>query len=557
MLECMSDHDTVMLRAIAERRGVEPGTSHQPDLAAQIAEALLDPASVAEALDWLSEREREAIDALLVHGGRMRLHRFEQLAGPIRRFGPGSLAREAPWRSPVSAAEGLWYRGLISRSFAEEGGIAVEFAFIPSDLRPLLPPPSTSASSFDVPRAEDPFRAAPGDPSAIDDVCTLLALAYAGALAQHEGQMADAAVQQAQAQLLDPDRERLAFLYHTMQSAGLVQARGRAVHFVRDRARDWLSQSRPQQLRVLQEAWRGDNSWNDLWHVPSIHCEETGWHNDPVAGRASAVELLGRCPGDAWLSIEGFVDAVRAQAADFMRPDGDFDSWYIRDARSGAYLMGFEYWAQVEGALLTYLLTGPLHWLGLISLGYREGWEKPTAMRITPWGAAFLGRSHAALDELPLQAARVSPDGVVTIPRTAPLSDRIQLARIAEWRASGQDYVYALTPTSVGLALGDGIEVARIERFLMRISDESVPAAALARMRSWASRFGQVRLRRATILETQNPQVMQELRADGRIRPFLRHALSPTIAVVREADWRTLIQELHRLGYLPQIIEHG
>ena len=143
-LECMLDYDTVMLRAIAERRGIDLATSHQPEMAAQVAAALLDADSLSETLDWLTTGERQALDALVVHGGRIRLHRFEQLAGPIRRFGPGSLAREAPWRDVVSAAEGLWYRGLISRGFAEEGGVAVEFAFVPSDLRPLLPPPRMS-----------------------------------------------------------------------------------------------------------------------------------------------------------------------------------------------------------------------------------------------------------------------------------------------------------------------------------------------------------------------------------------------------------------------------
>ena len=64
-----------------------------------------------------------------------------------------------------------------------------------------------------------------------------------------------------------------------------------------------------------------------------------------------------------------------------------------------------------------------------------------------------------------------------------------------------------------------------------------------------------MRLRSVVVLETQNPQVMHELRADARIRAFLRHAISPTMAVVRRADWKTLIQELHRAGYLPEIVD--
>ncbi|MBN1135997.1 MAG: helicase-associated domain-containing protein, partial [Anaerolineae bacterium] len=226
----------------------------------------------------------------------------------------------------------------------------------------------------------------------------------------------------------------------------------------------------------------------------------------------------------------------------------------IRDARSGEYLTGFEHWDRVEGALLVYLLSGPLHWLGVVSCGYKEGWEKPSSFFISPWGAAFLDLAGAPPDDLPPHPASISPDGVVTLPRETPLNDRFQLARIAEWRSSGAEYVYALTPMALGRVLSMGIEVDRIERFLLRISDGNVPAAALVRLRSWAERYGLVRLRRVAILETRTPQLMAELRVHERIRGYLRQPVSPTMVLVRESDWGLLIQELHRAGYLPEIL---
>lgn len=554
-LECLSDYDTVLLRAIAERRGVEPSTAHQPEMASEIATAILTPESVAEALAWLSTVEREALDLLIANGGRMRVHRFEQRAGPIRRFGPGRLAREAPWRSPVSAAEGLWYRGMIGRGFAEEAGTTIEFAFVPSDLRPLLPPPEVRPAPFAVPEVDAPHRAAPGDGSAVDDLCTLLSLAYAGELSQADGRLAPDAVERAAPRLLDRDADRAQFLYHLALATDLLSTQGRGVQLARERARTWLGQPRGEQLRLLQEAWRDDGEWNDLWHVPSIRCEETGWRNDPVAGRAALLELVGHCTEATWLSIPGFVETVRAQAVDFLRPNGDFESWYIRDARSGAFLTGLENWEHVEGALLAWVLAGPLHWLGAISLGYREGWEKATAFRLTPSGVAFLRGLGPPPDAVPTGKAHITPDATVALPRTASLSDRFQLARIAEWRASGSEYVYAVTPASLGHALSAGVELARIERFLARISENEVPAAALARLRAWASRYGDVRMRHVAVLETRSAQVMAELRAHERIHPYLRQALSPTMAVVRASDWDALIRELHRAGYLPEIAE--
>jgi len=555
--ECLADHDTTLLRAIAERWGIDYSTNQQPEMIQELVAAMLQPEAIHETLEWLTGEERTILDTLVINGGRMRIHRFEQQAGQIRRFGPGSLAREAPWRSPASAAEGLWYRGLIARGFAEEADTVVEFAFVPSDLRPLLPPPQIVQDPFEVPSAPDPHSMRLGTPAAIDDVCTILSLAYSGTLSRHDGQLSETAMTTLQAQALDPDPARLAFLFDLARSASLLRVQGRMVQMAREQARGWLQEERARQLRVLQEAWRGNVDWNDLWHVPSIRCEPTGWHNDPVAGRAAVLDLVRRCPPDTWLSIPGFVEAVKDQAADYLRPDGDFESWYIRDSRSNEFVMGFEHWERVEGALLTYCLTGPLYWLGIVSLGYPEGWEKPAAFRITVWGAAFLGLPFASLQDLPPQPASITPTAAITIDREASLYDRFQLARIAEWQQSDPAYVYAITPVSLEQALGSGVQLEQMERFLNRISQDTVPEQALERIRSWTSRYGIVRLRRAVLLEARSPQTMSELRRHGRIKGYLRQSLSPTMSLVRASDWDALRNELHRAGYLPEIIEHS
>jgi hypothetical protein len=390
----------------------------------------------------------------------------------------------------------------------------------------------------------------------IDDVCMLLSVVHAG---EGFGPLRNGIHTEATELLsrcfLDGSPDRIGFVSHLAASAGLVRVEGKAWRLRREQARLWLGKSRAEQLREFQETWLGDSSWNDLCHVPSLRCEETGWRNDPLVARKAVVDSLRRAAADVWMSISGFVDAVRAEAPDYARPDGDFESWYIRDARSGEYLTGFEHWDRVEGALLVYLLTGPLHWLGVVSLGYKEGWDKPSAFHLTPWGGAFLGLSDCSMQDLPCRPALVGPDGTITLAREFPLRDRFQLARIAEWRSSGAEYVYALTPAVLGRALSEGIEIERIERFLSRISQGHVPAASILRLRHWAQRYGHVRLRRAVILETRTPQTMAELRTMERVKGYLRQAVSPTMAVVREGDWDPLVQELYRAGYLPEIVE--
>lgn len=549
------NYDPTLLRAIAERRGIELSTDPEQDRVRDLASALLRPESVNETLAWLAEKERQALEALLESDGRMRAHLFAQRFGEIRRFGPGSLVRQAPWRAPISAAEGLWYCGLIGRAFAQDADAVVEFVFIPSDVRPLLPALSAHDQGFSVPEAGPPHAVSVGDLALIDDLCTMLSLARERQLNLRRGRLAPDSVALLQERFLVADEARIEFLSHLAQSGGFVQLAGRALGLSRERVQRWLGEPRLGQLAALQAVWRADDEWNDLWHVPDIRCEETGWRNDPLRARHTVLELLGHCSSGRWYSLEGLVTAVREHFPDYARPDGDFQTWYIRDARTGEYLTGFEHWDQIEGALLAYLVSSPLHWLGVVSLGYREGWSKPSVFQITSWGAAFLGIAHAPLSEPPHQPALVRPDGSVHLAREAPLRDRFQLARIADWRASGAEYVYAITAPSLARSLGAGIEVARIERFLARISGGPVPAAMLARLRGWAERYGQVSMRRVTILETRGASVMSQLRRHERIHGYLRQALSPTMALVRESDWPRLIKELYRAGYLPEIIQ--
>ena len=63
------DHDTVLLRAIAERRGVELGGGALDAKAKALAAALLDPDSVAETLEWLNRRGARSIRGLAVQRG--------------------------------------------------------------------------------------------------------------------------------------------------------------------------------------------------------------------------------------------------------------------------------------------------------------------------------------------------------------------------------------------------------------------------------------------------------------------------------------------------------
>jgi hypothetical protein len=94
--------------------------------------------------------------------------------------------------------------------------------------------------------------------------------------------------------------------------------------------------------------------------------------------------------GRPYWSLEAFVDGVRQNHPDFQRPAGDYDSWYLREEASGEFLRGFKRWDAVDGALLRFVICGPLHWLGIVDLAAPEVGKQPSAFRFTAWASALL-----------------------------------------------------------------------------------------------------------------------------------------------------------------------
>ena len=150
--------------------------------------------------------------------------------------------------------------------------------------------------------------------------------------------------------LLKQDDNRLAFLFGVGLSADLVETQGGKAYPKRAEARRWLSLPRAAQVQALAEGWRGGIAYRDLWHVPGLYPEPGGELDeyDPAVARDNALELMGTIvPKQEWWLLEDFIQSIKETDADFQRPGGDYESWYIRN-ENGDYLKGFESWDAVR-----------------------------------------------------------------------------------------------------------------------------------------------------------------------------------------------------------------
>ncbi|MCC6804214.1 MAG: hypothetical protein IT319_15135 [Anaerolineae bacterium] len=351
ILRTLRESDPALLNALADVWGV--GIDPADDIAERIdniRQAMLDPARAERVWDTLNDTERAALQMLISVKGKMPEAKFERVFGSIRRMGAAAIERSQPHRHPESTAEGLYYRGLIGQAFENADTGARTIVFIPDDLVKILPAHKTSYDKLDDEQPEvdypaeeiaalDPLEDVEdirqADTAIVDDLTTLLAYLQLNApLLQND--TLDGKDGEALAPfLLTSSPERLAFMVALAASADLLEIQGGRAIPKRAEARRWLSANRPDQVQALAEAWRESTAYVDLWHVPGLYPEpEAGTMSQysPPAARAAVFEIMTHAlPAQAWWSVDDFILLVREDSADFQRPNGDFDSWYIRN----------------------------------------------------------------------------------------------------------------------------------------------------------------------------------------------------------------------------------
>ena len=590
--QALLDYEMAMLRAIADCRGVPLTTTNRREAIAVLAEALVSPAVLAITLDDLSSTEQAALQFLLDNDSRVEIHRFSRQYGVIRPMGPARLERERPWQSPANPAEGLWYRGLIFKAFEVTATGNVEVVYVPDDLaqqmtnsefrnthgtqsgkypQGTMSPMANQAEAKPAPSPTPHLSLTPISwpltPEAVlvSDVSRtreslfnlLVYLRTMPVRMTDKGELPAKDKAGLISCLLPPlwtgfdSGLELDFLLHLGQRAELLAIKHGRLRPEREPTRAWLQQSAPEQIYSLQHVWRTDPTWNDLWHVPDLLPQPTGWENSPMLGRAKILEYLSTLTPEAWYALDDFVAAIKRIDPDFQRPSGDYDSWYIQDAQ-GRLLMGFENWDKIDGALIRCFLTHTLPILGVIDLGLPAETSAPAAFRLSAQSQNFVAGqpiTPSPAEKMPF--LRADPNFYISVPVQASLFDRFQLARFAELdRREPERVVYHITQASVGRALRNGVTADQMAAFLARVTNNRTPLKVVETLRTWGSRQDTVKFEQVTLLRLKNDALAAELRQNPALALLLGESLnSQTILIPADkvAEVRRILQEL---GYM-------
>ncbi len=536
--ESLQGRDLGHLRIIAHFWGIELAEQEIDSAVLCLKHNLLEESVLKEMVSSLGAEAKAALDELCQHSGRLPWAQFSRTYGEIREMGPAKRDRERPYEFPVSAVEGLWYRGLVARAFFDTPSGPEEFAYIPEDLLALLPltPPIASPMLGRPASIADYAQTFPADDRILDHACTYLAALRVGITLP--GKFPGLAGEEL-------TKECMRAFLHT---AGLLDESG---ILASEPVRLFLEARRGEALSLLFQAWKQSATINELRMLPELIMEGR-WENDPLLTRQMMLGWVDVITKATWWDLGSFISAIKQRYPDFQRPAGDYASWFINDTIRGSYLSGFEHWDEVDGRLIRYMITGPLHWLGILDLACPRDSQTVTAFRLSGWSRALL--NGEPLKRLPPEndPLAVRSDARISARRLTPRHVRYQLARFCEWgKETPDEYQFRVTPASLGQARQQGLKVRQLITLLNRYA-RAVPPSLINALERWDKQGSEARLEKMVILRVSSEEILQALRKSPASR-FLGEPLGPATVSIKPGAVDKVLGALAELGYLGEV----
>ena len=386
----------------------------------------------------------------------------------------------------------------------------------------------------------------------------------------------------------EPDLSRLFFLRMLLTDIGILKRSQQTVQGIDQPP--FLALKPAERIRRTFMHWRDGLFWNELLSVDKITLLGAGSRLDPVPpqiaqARKSVLEHVAELhrvglaeypsvpPEERWIPFDQLIDSLRIADYDFLFPrnyrpptSGHYAFYGYTSFRSPYISYGNEMglsisprfedeaegWEVVEARFIRAVLIEPLHWMGLVDIGYVG--ERPFAYRLTPVGEWVLGVGQEVM--IPEGEGKVIVQPNFEMFALDPISD-LTLSKLDEFadRMSAERAIkYQLSRESVYRAQRNGWTSERITDTLNRMSDTPLPQNVLRTVQEWQTIHERIRIhRQSSLLQAAESTLLDQLGQDPLIHAHLSTRPDPTTALIVQQPEATeaLIHQLQKIGYPP------
>lgn len=363
---------------------------------------------------------------------------------------------------------------------------------------------------------------------------------------------------------MESDIPRLLFLRLLLMKLGLLQEKRGTLRAVP--AESFFSLPLLERARRCYSLWLDTPFWNELLYIPEVVVRPLpslleSANDEVLRARRSVVERLTYEPVEQWHNITAFIARTKLHAPYLLFPRqygpraerySNGSNPYGLDFRlRRGWLAHREGWHMVEGGFIRTMLVGPLHWLGGIDVDQEEA---PTRFRLPPGGALVISDEPAKKEEIPWGRLIVQPN--FELVALAPVSEGllVLLDRFAERINLEHIAQYRLTKASVTRAIQMGLHADAIQKALESAAGGEIPQNVQYSIVEWERQARRIEVwQGATLLEVDDPALLDMLMSDEQARLLLGRRFTPTLAEVAPGQLSTLQNMLWQHNYLPAV----
>lgn len=534
LLETIGEYEEDLLGIIARQWGIEIEDVPVKKRSRHIVERISHDA-IRDFLESLPEADTATLKELSANNGRILWPQFARKFGELREMGPARRYREQPDAQPTSLTESLYYKGLIGKAFFDARGGPREFAYIPDEILALFEQGNKGTiyvNCHAVPDDKIQKKWIAND-FVIDHASTLLAALRTGISLdaikfnrpEIPADMLAALLQEAD--LISPEFQILAKQVKTFLEAG----RGTA-------------------LASLMSVWQKSERINELQLIPGIEFENEP-ANHPQIARSILFDLVKIMPEAEWYGMDEFISTMHETHPDFLRKEGEFDAWFIRDKETGNTLSGFKHWRSIEGEYLRTMTHGPFHWFGILDLGKTFNGEM--VFRRSQWSDALLNETPLDYPALETHQFNLEKNGQILIDRYFPRDIRYQIARFCDWGSpKGNRYDYRITPESLERMKRQGLTTGQFISLLQKYAQKPIPDPILTALKRWEKNSLEVEITRQILIRVKSAKILDSLMVSPA-KAFIQERLNPECALVKSKGIAYIQAALLEMGYFAEI----
>ena len=363
----------------------------------------------------------------------------------------------------------------------------------------------------------------------------------------------------------ESDVPHLLFIRLLLMKLGLLSERRGALFAMP--ADTFFSLPLLERARRCYHLWLETTLWNELTYLANVILRPGPSQLDPaheevVHSRKQVVDrLLAEKVGE-WHEFSTFIARTKLNTPNLLFPrqhgtrterytvGNNPYGWDFRLRRG--WLTPREGWYLVEGGFIRTVVSGPLHWLGLVNM---DSQDNPAAFRLVP-DIAFI-TSETLLDIHEPSWGRLVVQPNFEVIALAPVSEGLllNLDRFAERIRLEHIAQYRLTKASVTRAIQAGLQAETIQQILAQAIGGPIPQNVQYSLIEWERQARRIELwQGVTLLEVDDAALLDQLFANAETRPLFGRRLAPLFAEVF-TDHLSAVQEiLWQQDYLPALV---